>query len=145
LRPAPLPARARRAGAAAGRRDAQPPHRDARAGTAAGRGRPGRLPRPSPRGARRHRRRPARRRRRPSPRPGRRCSGHRRPVTDTGAAGYPAGGAMRRWTRLVVRKRSRTGIGELLSDVYTITLTVAVTVAMVAALARSQGLLRTSA
>lgn len=60
----------------------------------------------------------------------------------SGAAGYPSGGAMRRWTRLVVRARSRTGAGELLSDVYTIVLTVAVTVAMAAALARSAGLAR---
>lgn len=49
---------------------------------------------------------------------------------------------MRRWTRLVVRTRSTTSMGELLSDVYTIVLTLAVTVAMVAALARSQGVMR---
>lgn len=61
------------------------------------------------------------------------------PHGPSGAAGYPAGGTMRRWTRLVVQARSRKGTGELLSDVYTIVLTVVVTVAMVAALARSHG------
>lgn len=66
-------------------------------------------------------------------------------MNSSGAQGYPSGGAMRRWTRLVLRTRSSTSVGELLSDVYTILLTLAVTVAMVAALARSQGLLRAGA
>ncbi|HLT85259.1 MAG TPA: DUF6297 family protein, partial [Phototrophicaceae bacterium] len=65
-------------------------------------------------------------------------------MSATGAAGYPTGGAMRRWTRLVVRIRAEKGAGELLSDVYTIVLTLAVTVAMVGALARSHGLSRTA-
>ncbi|QDB79829.1 hypothetical protein FE251_10920 [Georgenia wutianyii] len=64
-------------------------------------------------------------------------------MTTSGAAGYPSGGAMRRWTRLVVRTRAEKSVGELLGDVYTIVLTVAVTVAMVGALARNHGLTRT--
>jgi len=63
-------------------------------------------------------------------------------VNTSGAAGYPTGGAMRRWTRLVVRLRAEKNVGELFTDVYTIVLTLAVTIAMVAALARSQGLTR---
>lgn len=63
----------------------------------------------------------------------------------SGADGYPSGGAMRRWTRLVHGSRRSTSVGELLSDAYTVLLTLAVAVAMVGALARSQGLLRAAA
>lgn len=66
-------------------------------------------------------------------------------VAESGAVGYPTGGAMRRWTRLVPRARGRGGsIVDLVASIYGLIITLAVFASMVTPLARSQAAFRAS-
>ncbi|HLS72410.1 MAG TPA: DUF6297 family protein [Actinomycetaceae bacterium] len=66
-------------------------------------------------------------------------------VAESGAVGYPTGGAMRRWTRMVPRVRGRGGsVVDLVASIYGLILTVVVFAAMVTPLARSQAAFRAS-
>ncbi|WP_164737390.1 DUF6297 family protein [Georgenia sp. SYP-B2076] len=58
---------------------------------------------------------------------------------DVPVAPAPSGRAVRRWTRSRTRPRSTRGMGELLGDVYTALLAVAVTVAMVLSISARLG------
>lgn len=57
----------------------------------------------------------------------------------------PTGRAVRRLTLYLTRLHGQSSFGDLLSDVYTVVLTLAINIAMVAALARNQGAARTTA